>query len=53
VRTHFELTEVHEDTAGDCRDALSGPGWVETAREERAGDERWPRHSFVTLERAP
>jgi dihydrofolate reductase len=51
--TRIELTEVHEDTAGDVAMPYPGPEWVETAREERAADGRWPAHSFVTLERSP
>lgn len=50
--TRIELTEVHEDTVGDLSMPYPGPEWVETAREERAADGRWPAHSFVTLERA-
>lgn len=50
--TRIELTEVHEDTAGDITMPYPGPEWVETAREEREADGRWPAHSFVTLERA-
>jgi len=50
--TRIELTEVHEDTEGDVTMPYPGPEWVETAREERAADGRWPAHSFVTLERA-
>ena len=50
--TRIELTEVHEDTAGDVSMPYPGLEWVETAREERAADGRWPAHSFVTLERA-
>ena len=49
--TRIELTEVHEDTEGDVTMPYPGPDWVETAREERAADGRWPAHSFVTLER--
>jgi dihydrofolate reductase len=49
--TRFELTEVHEDTAGDVTMPYPGPEWVETAREERAADGKWPAHSFVTLVR--
>jgi dihydrofolate reductase len=51
--TRIELTEVHEDTVGDTAMAYPGPDWVETAREERPADGRWPAHSFVTLERLP
>ena len=50
--TRIELTEVHEDTAGDVTMPYPGAEWVETAREERAADGKWPAHSFVTLERA-
>ena len=49
--TRIELTEVHEDTVGDVSMAYPGPEWIETAREERPADGRWPAHSFVTLER--
>jgi dihydrofolate reductase len=49
--TRIELTEVHEGTEGDVVMPYPGPEWVETAREERSADERWPAHSFVTLER--
>jgi len=51
--TRFELTEVHEDTVGDVAMPYPGPEWIEKAREERAGDERWPAHSFVSLEKLP
>ena len=50
--TRIELTEVHEETEGDVAMPYPGPEWVETAREERPADGRWPAHSFVTLERA-
>jgi dihydrofolate reductase len=50
--TRIELTEVHEDTEGDVTMPYPGREWVETSREERAADGRWPAHSFVTLERA-
>ena len=50
--TRIELTEVHEDTAGDVTMPYPGAEWIETAREERAADGKWPAHSFVTLERA-
>jgi len=51
LATRFELTEVHEDTVGDVSMPYPGRDWIETAREERAADGRWPAHSFVTLER--
>lgn len=50
--TRIELTEVHEQTVGDTSMPYPGPEWIETAREEREADGRWPAHSFVTLERA-
>ena len=50
--TRIELTEVHEETIGDVSMPYPGPEWIETAREERPADGRWPAHSFVTLERA-
>jgi dihydrofolate reductase len=49
--TRIELTEVHEDAEGDVTMPYPGPEWVETGREERAADGRWPAHSFVTLTR--
>jgi dihydrofolate reductase len=49
--TRIELTEVHEDTAGDLSMDYPGSQWVETAREEREADGKWPAHSFVTLVR--
>jgi dihydrofolate reductase len=51
LATRIELTEVHEATGGDVFMDYPGPEWVETAREERAADEQWPAHSFVTLEK--
>ena len=50
--TRIELTEVHEDTVGDVSMPYPGSEWVETSREEREAEGRWPAHSFVTLERA-
>lgn len=49
--TRFELTEVHEDTAGEVVMEYPGDEWVEVAREERDADGEWPAHSFVTLKR--
>jgi dihydrofolate reductase len=49
--TRIELTEVHEDAVGDVTMPYPGSDWVETAREERPADGKWPAHSFVTLER--
>ncbi|MGX7893895.1 dihydrofolate reductase [Tsuneonella sp. HG222] len=52
IATRFELTEVHEDTAGDTTMPYPGAHWVEVAREDRAADGTWPAHSFVTLRKA-
>jgi dihydrofolate reductase len=49
--TRIELTEVHEQTEGDVTMPYPGPEWIETAREERPADGKWPAHSFVTLKR--
>lgn len=49
--TRFELTEVHEDTGGEVRMDYPGEAWVEVAREDRAADDKWPAHSFVTFRR--
>ena len=50
--TLFELTEVHEDTAGDV--TMPGPAgdptWNEVAREPRTA-EGFPPFDFVTFER--
>jgi dihydrofolate reductase len=51
--TRIELTEVHEDTAGDTSMPYPGPEWIEVSREERPADGQWPAHSFVTLEKLP
>ncbi len=51
LATRIELTEIHEDSVGDVTMPYPGPEWVETAREARAADGKWPAHSFVTLER--
>ena len=50
--TRFELTEVHEATGGEVTMAYPGPEWIETAREDRPADGKWPAHSFVTLEKS-
>ena len=49
--TRIELTEVHEHTGGETIMTYPGSDWVETAREERPADGKWPAHSFVTLVR--
>ena len=50
--TRIELTEVHEDTAGDVFMAAPGPAWREIAREKHpaAGDD--PAYDFVSWVRA-
>jgi len=52
LATRLELTEVHEDTAGEVFMAAPGPQWREIAREEHeaAGDD--PPYAFVAWERA-
>ena len=51
LATRIELTEVHEHTGGETIMTYPGSDWVETAREERPADGKWPAHSFVTLVR--
>ena len=51
LATRIELTEVHEHTGGEVIMTYPGSDWVETARDERSADGKWPAHSFVTLER--
>ena len=49
--TRLELTEVHEDTAGDVFMAAPGPEWREIAREEHAAQGSDPAYAFVTYEK--
>jgi len=49
--TRLELTEVHEDTAGDVFMAAPGAEWREVAREEHPAAGGDPAYAFVTLER--
>jgi dihydrofolate reductase len=51
LATRLEITEIHEDTAGDVFMAAPGPEWREVAREERPARGGDPAHAFVTLER--
>lgn len=51
--TRLEITEVHEDTAGDVFMAAPGPEWRELAREERPAQGGDPAYAFVTLEKLP
>jgi len=50
LATRIELTEVHEDFAGDASFTFDRKGWHETAREERVTPEGM-RYSYVTLTR--
>lgn len=46
------LTEVHATPAGDTMLPAFDPAvWLETARDDQAGDGDGPGYSFVTLER--
>ena len=51
LATRLEITEIHEDTAGDVFMAAPGPEWREAAREERPGRGGDPAYAFVTWER--
>lgn len=53
LATRLELTEVHEDTAGDVFMAAPGPEWREIAREEHPAQGHDPAYDFVTYVRAP
>ncbi len=51
--THWEITEVHEDTAGDVFMPAPDPAeWTETGRECFNAADGWPPYDFVTYERA-
>lgn len=50
--TCWEITEVHEDTAGDVFMPLPDPAeWEETAREPHPAADGWPAYDFVTYRR--
>lgn len=51
--TRLELTEVHEDTAGEVFMAAPGPEWRETAREAHPAAGPDPAYDFVSYERLP
>lgn len=52
LATRWEITEVHEDTAGDVFMPLPDPAhWVETARECHGAADGWPPYDFVTFDR--
>ena len=52
IATRLEITEIHEQTAGDVFMAAPGPEWHELAREEHPAQGDDPAYAFVTLERA-
>ena len=49
--TRLELTEVHEDTAGDVFMRAPGPEWREVSREEHPAQGDDPAYAFVSWER--
>ncbi len=52
LATRVYLTEVHASPPGDTfLPAFDAAAWVETARDDHAGDGDAPGYSFVTLER--
>ena len=48
----IELTEVHDEVAGDTFAPPFGPEWRETWRENHPAEGRHPAYSFVPLVRA-
>lgn len=53
LANRIELTEIHEDFAGDAHTPpLSGEEWEVIAREDHPAQDGRPSYSFVTLERA-
>lgn len=50
--TRLELTEVHEDTAGEVFMSAPGAEWCEIAREKHPAAGGDPAYDFVTYERA-
>jgi len=51
--TRLELTEVHEDTAGDVFMRAPGAEWREVAREAHPAQGGDPAYDFVSWERCP
>ena len=52
LASRVHLTEVHAEPAGDTILPGFDPAiWVETTRDDHAGDDGVPGYSFVTLER--
>jgi dihydrofolate reductase len=47
----YELTEIHEDYAGDTRLSYPAAPWRETARESYPAEGAYPAHDFVTFMR--
>lgn len=47
----YELTEVHEDYAGDTVLAYPAAPWRETARQSFPAEGTYPAHDFVTFTR--
>ena len=47
----IELTEVHDQVAGDTFVPPFGPEWRETVRDNHPAADRHPAYSFVTLVR--
>ena len=52
LATRLELTEVHEDTAGEVFMAAPGPEWREVAREAHPAEGSDPAYDFVSWVRA-
>ncbi|TIX49312.1 dihydrofolate reductase [Alteraurantiacibacter aquimixticola] len=50
--THWEITEVHEDTQGEVFMPAPDPAeWREVSREPHGAADGWPPYDFVTYER--
>jgi dihydrofolate reductase len=50
--THWEITEVHEDTEGEVFMPLPDPAvWQEASRECHEAADGWPPYDFVTYVR--
>ncbi len=50
--THWEITEVHEDTQGEVFMPLPDPAiWQEVSRESHPAVDGWPPYDFVTYAR--
>ncbi|MFC3096650.1 dihydrofolate reductase [Alteraurantiacibacter palmitatis] len=52
LATQWEITEVHEDTAGDVFMPLPDPAlWEEVSREAHPAADGWPPYDYVTYRR--